>query len=71
MAMKQTGQTIYKPAHALSSMLFPFYPHYIHYVPIFYFRALRTLVMACLMIVPAFSVSFFVKPEVTQTLRAG
>jgi hypothetical protein len=29
------------------------------------------LVIACRMVVPAFSVSFFVRPLVTQTLRAG
>jgi hypothetical protein len=30
-----------------------------------------TLVIACRMVIPAFSVSFFVRPLVTQTLRAG
>ena len=36
-----------------------------------YFRRLTIFVIACLMIVPAFSVSFFVKPLVTHTLSAG
>ena len=36
-----------------------------------YFRLLTILVMACLMMVPAFSVSFFVRPLVTHTLSAG
>ena len=36
-----------------------------------YFRRLTILVMACLIIVPAFSVSFFVRPLVTHTFSAG
>lgn len=36
-----------------------------------YFRRLTILVMACRIIVPAFSVSFFVSPLVTQTLSEG
>lgn len=36
-----------------------------------YFLLLITLVMACRMIVPAFSISFLVRPVVTHTFRAG
>lgn len=36
-----------------------------------YFLFFTTLVMAWRMVMPAFSVSFFVKPDVTQTLMAG
>lgn len=36
-----------------------------------HFFLLITLVMACRMIVPAFSISFFVRPMVTHTFRAA
>jgi hypothetical protein len=36
-----------------------------------YFLFEMILVIACLMMTPAFSVSFFVNPLVTHTLRAG
>lgn len=36
-----------------------------------YFLLLIIFVIACLMIVPAFSVSFFVSPLVTQTFKQG
>jgi hypothetical protein len=36
-----------------------------------YFLFEMILVIACRMVIPAFSVSFFVRPLVTQTLRAG
>lgn len=35
------------------------------------FRLLTILVIACLMMAPALSVSFFVRPDVMQTLSAG
>lgn len=37
----------------------------------FYFLRVMTLVIACLMTTPAFSISFLVRPFVTQTLIAG
>ena len=39
--------------------------------PITYFLLVMIFVMACRIMTPAFSVSFFVSPLVTQTLRAG
>lgn len=36
-----------------------------------HFLLFITVVMACLMTIPAFSVSFFVRPAVTHTFRAG
>lgn len=42
---------------------------FIHSIP--YFFLPKTFVIACRMVVPAFSISFFVRPIVTQTLSAG
>ena len=36
-----------------------------------YFLLLTTLVIACLMVIPAFSISRFDKPEVMHTFNAG
>lgn len=35
------------------------------------FFFVKTFVMACLIVTPAFSISFFVRPVVMQTFRAG
>ena len=43
----------------------------IHHTLTRHFLRVMILVMACLMTMPAFSVSFFVKPDVTQTFKAG
>ena len=36
-----------------------------------YFLLFTTLVIACLMVIPAFSISRFDKPEVMHTFKAG